>query len=210
MTKRLLLILALMLAPLGGSAVVASAQTAVAPPAVTASDRIIGRADAPVTVIEYASLVCSHCGDWHRTVYPEFKRQFIDTGRARLVFRDLPTQPAPVAARAAGIARCAAPNRFYDVIGAFFHGHEALFAGGPVPTWYASGVAVSGRTQAEIDACLAEPARLEGLRASIAGATAAGVVGTPTFFVNGRRVADSSLTGLTAAITPLLPPARRR
>jgi protein-disulfide isomerase len=205
MLKRLILTLALAVAPMA-----AVAQTPAAPPAVTSSDRIMGRADAPVTVIEYASLVCSHCGDWHRTVYPEFKRQFIDTGRVRLVFRDLPTPPAPVAARAAGIARCAAPDRFYDVIGAFFHGHEALFAGGPVPTWYASGVAVSGRTQAEIDACLADPATLEGLRASIAGATAAGVAGTPTFFVNGRRVADISLAGLSAAINPSPTPVRRR
>lgn len=205
MLKSLFLTVALALAPMA-----AVAQTPAAPPAVTASDRIMGQANAPVTVIEYASLVCSHCGDWHRTVYPDFKRQFIDTGRVRLVFRDLPTAPAPVAARAAGIARCAAPSRFYEVIGAFFRGQEALFAGGPVAPWFASGVAASGRTQAQIDACLADPATLEGLRASITGATAAGVEGTPAFFVNGRRVADISLAGLTAAITPSPTPARRR
>ncbi|WP_269516101.1 thioredoxin domain-containing protein [Brevundimonas subvibrioides] len=205
MIRRLFLILALALAPIS-----AAAQTTAAPPAVTASDRIMGRANAPVTVIEYASLVCSHCGEWHSTVYPEFKRQFIDTGRVRLVFRDLPTAPAPVAARAAGIARCAVPARFYDVLDAFFDGQDALFAGGAVATWYASGIAASGRTQAQIDACLADPATLAGVRASVTGAMAAGVEGTPTFFVNGRRVADSSLTGLTAAITPLLAPARRR
>ena len=205
MLRALILIAALAFAPIA-----ASAQTAAAPPAVTRTDRILGRADAPVTLIEYASLVCSHCGDWHRTVYPEFKRRFIDTGRVRMVFRDFPTQPVPVAARASGIARCAAPARFYDVIDTLFDGQEALFAGGPAAPWYASGVAASGRTQAQIDACLADPATLEALRASITGATAAGVEGTPSFFVNGRRVADSSLNGLTAAITPLLPRSRRR
>lgn len=205
MLKTLILIAALALTPR-----VAAAQTTAAPPAVTSTDRILGRENAPVTVIEYASLVCSHCGEWHKDVYPEFKRRFVDTGRVRLVFRDLPTQPAPIAARAAGIARCAAPERFYAVVDAFFDGQEALFAGGPVAPWYASGVAASGRTQAQIDACLANPATLEGLRTSITGATAAGVEGTPTFFVNGRRVTDSSLTGLTAAITPLLPRPRRR
>lgn len=205
MLRRLLLISALLLAPIG-----AVAQTTVAPPAVSSSDRIMGRANAPVTVIEYASLVCSHCGDWHRTVYPDFKRQFIDTGRVRLVFRDLPTAPVPVAARAAGIARCAVPTRFYDVIGALYRGQEALFAGGPTAPWYASGVAVSGRTQAQIDACLADPATLERLRASIVGANSAGAGSTPTFFVNGRMVADRSLAGLTAAINPPPTPARRR
>ena len=61
------------------------------PPAVTAADRFVGRADAPVTVVEYASFACSHCADWHLVVYPEFKRRFIDTGQVRLVFRNLPT-----------------------------------------------------------------------------------------------------------------------
>ena len=91
--RRSLLILALaLLAP----AVVASASgtdTAAArqtlAPA-TAADRSIGRADAPVTVIEYASFSCHHCADWHRYVYPTFKTRFIDTGQVRLVFRNLP------------------------------------------------------------------------------------------------------------------------
>ncbi|AQR62588.1 thioredoxin [Brevundimonas sp. LM2] len=203
--RALILSIGLLLAPLSAPAQTPVPAESAGPPAVSAGDRVMGRADAPVTVIEYASLVCSHCGDWHRTVYPELKRRFIDTGQVRLVFRDYPTSPAPVAARAAGIARCAAPDRFYAVIGTFFDGHEALFAGGPVPAWLASGVAASGKTQAEIDACLADPATLNGLRASMTGATAAGVEGTPSFFVNGRAAPDRSIEGLTAAITPLLP-----
>jgi protein-disulfide isomerase len=197
--RALLLGLVLMAAPL-----TASAQSA-APPAVTSADRILGRADAPVTVIEYASFVCSHCAHWHTDILPAFKARFIDTGQVRLVFRDLPTSPIQVGARAAGIGRCAAPSRFFDVASALMTGQAALIDGGPVADWYADAIAVSGKTQAQIDACLADPETLAGIRAEIAGATAAGVNGTPSFFVNGRRVTDGSLEGLSAAIQPLLP-----
>jgi protein-disulfide isomerase len=197
----LTLVAAPMIAPV--AAAQTAAQTAAGLPPVTAADRVLGRADAPVTVVEYASFVCSHCADWHTTVYPEFKRRFIDTGQARLVFRDLPTAPAQVGATAAGIARCAAPERFYDVASTLMTGQKAIIDGGPIAAWYADAVAASGKTQAEIDACLADPATLAGLRASISGATSAGVQGTPTFFVNGRMISNSSLEGLSAAIQPL-------
>lgn len=173
-------------------------------PPVTSADRILGRADAPVTVVEYGSFTCSHCGDWHETVYPGFKARFVDTGRVRFVFRDLPTPPVQVAAQAAGIARCAAPERFFDVADALFDGQAALFDGAPVANWFASGIAASGRSQAQIEACLSDPATLNALRAGIGAANAAGVNSTPTFFVNGRRVDDNSLEGLSAAIQPLL------
>lgn len=200
MIRSLLLMLALVAAPLS-----ASAQTASGLPAVSAADRVLGRADAPVTVIEYASFVCNHCANWHTTVLPSFKARFIDTGQVRLVYRNLPTPPAQVAARAAGIARCAVPARFFDVASSFMTGQQAIIDGAPLADWYAAGVAASGRTEAQIDACLADPATLNGIRAEVAGASAAGVQGTPSFFVNGRAVADTSLAGLSAAIQPLLP-----
>lgn len=189
-------------ASLAVAPVLAQAQAAL--PAVTAADRVLGRADAPVTVIEYASFTCSHCGDWHRTVYPAFKARFVDTGQVRLVLRDLPTPPVQVAAQAAGIARCAVPERFYDVASALMNGQQALFDGAPVETWFGAAIQASGRSEAEIETCLADPETLNGIRASISGATAAGVQGTPTFFVNGRRISDSSLEGLAAAIQPLV------
>lgn len=188
----------------GAAPVAATAQTT-PPPAVTVDDRILGRADAPVTVIEYASFTCSHCADWHTMVLPSFKTEFIDTGRVRLVFRNLPTAPTQVAARAAGVGRCAAPDRFFEVAASLMHGQSALFTGAPVQGWLNNAVAVSGRTPAQMDACLADPATLTNLRAEIAGAQAAGVQGTPSFFVNGRPVADTSLEGLSAAIRPLSP-----
>lgn len=175
------------------------------PPPVSAADRVLGRADAPVTVIEYASLVCSHCAQWHLEVLPAFRARFIDTGQVRLAYRDLPTPPAQVSAAAAGLTRCAAPGRAFDVVRALMTGQAALFEGGDLEVWFGQGIAASGRTEAEVAACVAEPATLAALRADVAAAQAAGVDGTPAFFVNGRRVQDHSLEGLAAAIEPLLP-----
>lgn len=173
-------------------------------PAVTAADRVLGRADAPVTVIEYASFTCSHCADWTNDVLPTFKARYIDTGKVKLVFRDLPTQPAQIAATAAGIARCAAPDKFFDVAHHFMAGQAAAFAANNARDWYMGAIAVSGRTQPQIEACLADPATQQALQSSVEGAVAAGVEGTPSFFVNGKRVADHSLETLSAAIDPLL------
>ena len=174
------------------------------PPAVTAADRFVGRADAPVTVVEYASFACSHCADWHLVVYPEFKRRFIDTGQVRLVFRNLPTAPADLAVAAAALAHCAAPERFYEVAGTLMRGQRAVLNGGDQAVWFASAVGVSGRTRAEIDACVARPATRAAIERDIDGAIAAGVDSTPTLFVNGRQVMDRSLGGLDALITPLV------
>ena len=180
----------------------ASATAAV--PAVTAADRVLGRADAPVTVIEYASFTCSHCAHWTNDVLPQFKARYIDTGKVRLVFRDLPTQPVQVAATAAAIGRCAAPDRFFDVAHHFMAGQAAAFASGNARDWYMGGIAASGRTQPQIEACLADPATQQGLQRDIEGAIAAGVEGTPTFFVNGTRLTDHSIETLSTAIDPLL------
>ena len=69
-----------------------------------ADDMAIGRADAPVTVIEYASVTCPHCARWHTQVFPEFKRRYVDTGQVRFIFREMPTGPVEVVR---GIVRAA-------------------------------------------------------------------------------------------------------
>ena len=201
--RRSLLILALaLLAPAVAASASGSdsarAQQALAP--VTAADRSIGRADAPVTVVEYASFACNHCADWHRFVYPAFKTRFIDTGQVRLVFRNLPTLPEEMSLPGAALARCAAPERFFDVASALMLGQDAVFRGGTREDWYAPAIAVSGRTQAQIEACAATPATRAAINRDIDSALAAGVDSTPSFFVNGRRVTDRSLGGLEVAI----------
>ncbi len=202
-SRRSLLILALaLLAPAVGASAsgagAAAARQSLAP--VTAADRAIGRNDAPVTVVEYASFACNHCGDWHRFVYPGFKARFIDTGQVRFVFRNLPTSPEAMSLPGAALALCAAPERFFDVASALMLGQDAVFRGGTREDWYAPAIAVSGRTQAQLTACAATPATRAAINRDIESAEAAGATTTPAFFVNGRRVTDRSLGGLEVAI----------
>lgn len=197
--RRFLLILALAAAaPLATASAPAVATEQVAP--VTAADRSIGRADAPVTVIEYGSFSCHVCADWHELVYPAFKARFIDTGQVRFVFRNLPTPPEQMSLPAHALARCAAPARFFDVAASLMHGQAAVLRGGTLDAWYAPAIAASGRTRAQIDACAATPATQAAINRDIDSAIAADATTTPAFFVNGRRVTDRSLGGLEVAI----------
>lgn len=188
------------------TAAVAGPATAAVLPPVTAQDNILGRVDAPVTVVEYASFTCPHCADFHTQVLPAFKAKYIDTGKVRLVYRNLPTPPANLAEAAAGVALCAAPGRFFDVAEAFMSHQSTLPTTGARP-WFDAAVVASGKTRDQIGACLQNPATQATLQAQIDGAAAAEVEGTPTLFVNGRRLTDHSLEALSDAVDPLL---RRR
>ncbi|CAN5214741.1 DsbA family protein [soil metagenome] len=201
--RRLFLIVLLALTPAFALASASQAQTL---PPVTAADRVLGQADAPVTVVEYASFVCPHCAHWQATVFPEFKSRFIDTGKVKLVFRDLPTSPQNVASAAAMVGRCAAPGRFFAVAASFFAGQPALIAGGDGRVWFDNAIAQSGQTKEQMQACFADPARSVALTADINAAVAAGVNGTPTFFVNGKALAgDTDIEALATAIAAATP-----
>ncbi|HEV2082018.1 MAG TPA: DsbA family protein [Brevundimonas sp.] len=181
----------------------AAAQVAAVPP-VAAGERVLGRADAPVTVIEYASFTCPHCAQWSHDVLPAFKARWIDTGKVRLVYRDLPTPPADPAVLAAKLSRCVAPDRAFPVIEQLFAQQGAARLMRWPQGWFVNAVEIGGRPPQQIIDCVEDPATEAALNADIEAAQAAGVAGTPTFFVDGARVADPTLAGLAAVIDPLL------
>src|SRR5947199_3127821 len=82
-------------------------------------DEIQGQADAPVTIVEYASMTCPHCSHFHETTYPELKKKYIDTGKVRFIFREFPLDP--LAAAGSMLARCAGGDKYFPMI-------ESLFA----------------------------------------------------------------------------------
>lgn len=169
-----------------------------------ASDRVLGRADAPITIIEYASFTCSHCATFANTVLPEIKAQYIDTGKAKLIFRDLPTAPVQVSQIAAAIARCAAPGHFFPVAEHLMHDQSKAFESGEIGDWFKQAISLSGRTEEQIGACVSAPGMKAGIESDTQSAIAVGVTGTPALFVNGRRVANPTLEGMTEAIAPLV------
>lgn len=191
--RALIALLAVAWLPLAGASAAQSRD-------VQPGDMTLGRADAPVTVVEYASVTCGHCANWHTTVYPEFKRRFIDTGRVRFVFRELPTQPEALAIGGFTLARCAPANRYFDVISDLMSEQREIFA----DPWNRL-VAIGGRhgvSEAQFQACLNDTAAMDALNARVDAALARGVRGTPTFYVNGQQAAvgDASIAVLEAAI----------
>src|SRR5947208_16429695 len=82
----------------------------------TAQDRVLGKADAPITIVEYASLTCPHCAHFEKEVLPKLKEKWIDSGKAKLILRDFPLDEPAI--RAAMVARCAPAERFYPLVDA--------------------------------------------------------------------------------------------
>src|SRR3546814_6389823 len=85
-------------------------------------DRILGKDTAPVTIIEYASLTCGHCAAFHRDTLPQVKAEWIDSGRARLVFRHYPLDQ--LALRAAAAANCVQGAAFFGFMDVLFKNQE--------------------------------------------------------------------------------------
>jgi len=85
-------------------------------------DRAFGSDDAPVTIIEYASMTCDHCAAFHAKVLPDVKKELVDTGKARLIYRDMPWDK--FALKAAKLARCAPPEKYFELVETIFSSHD--------------------------------------------------------------------------------------
>src|SRR6185503_2006793 len=95
-------------------------------------DLVLGKADAPVTIIEYASMTCPHCANFHKTTYPALKTKYIDTGKVRFIFREFPLDELAVAA--AMLARCADQNeRSMALIDVLFASQDKWAVRQPLP-----------------------------------------------------------------------------
>jgi protein-disulfide isomerase len=180
----------------------ADAQTVLA---LSKDNRILGNPDAPITIIEYASLTCPHCAHFTNEVLPELKKKWIDTGKAKLVLRDYPLDEP--ALRAAMIARCAPPDRYYAYIDTFFGAQEKWVTAHDYRDALARLVKLGGMSREEFDNCLKNTA-LENkiVEGRLVASKELDVNSTPTFFINGTKFTgaptveefDKALSGLAA------------
>ncbi|WP_029075724.1 DsbA family protein [Kaistia adipata] len=149
-------------------------------------DNILGDANAPITVVEYMSLTCSHCKHFHDTTWKPLKEKYIDTGKVRFILRDFPLDPL---ATAAIMLAHAAPNgKFFEMVDLLFDQQEKwAFVDDPVSALLAIAKQV-GFTQETFELTLKNQALLDGVNAvKERGASQFGVNSTPTFFINGAR-----------------------
>jgi len=150
-------------------------------------DRILGKADAPITIVEYASLTCPHCAAFARDTLPKIKAEWIDPGKAKLVFRDFPLDGSAV--KASVLARCAPPEKFYGFIDVLFSSQES-WARNPDPTPGLARIAkLGGMSEEQLNACMADNALQDKVLASrLTAEKEYKVESTPTFFINGTKL----------------------
>jgi protein-disulfide isomerase len=169
----------------------------------------LGRAGAPVTVTEYASVTCSHCADWDAQVWPGFKAKYVDTGKVRYELKEMLTPPAQLSAAGWMLARCAGPDKSLSVVKAFYRAQAEMAQAPDVRAVLLRIGQQAGMTRPQVAACLNDKAALAALNKRVEAAVQRGVDRTPLFFFNGRKhEGDITLAGLDAALQPLL--ARRR
>jgi protein-disulfide isomerase len=155
---------------------------------------------AAVTVVEYASVTCGACAAWNTQVWPDFKAKYVDTNRVRYVFREYPTPPADVATAGFLIARCAGEDQYFNVVHAIMDSQREWSAGTPPRQSLVRIAHEAGLSDAEFQACVTDREAIAAFEQRVQAARAEGVSGTPTFFINGERVTDVSLEGLSAVI----------
>jgi protein-disulfide isomerase len=161
-----------------------------------------GKAEAPATIVEYASMTCSHCAAFHKDVWPALKAKYVETGKAKFVLREFPLDPLAIAAFM--LARCAGPEKRDAVVDRLFDRQaDWAFAEDPLPRLKAE-VQAAGVPEAEIDACLKNQKLLDQVKAVRAVASQKlGVNSTPTFFVSGKRLAgEQSLDSFDRILAP--------
>jgi protein-disulfide isomerase len=154
-------------------------------------EMVMGKTDAPITMVEYASMTCGHCANFHNKVLPLIKEKYIDSGKVRLVMREFPLDN--LAAIASMAARCAGEGKSLPLISAMFAKQEdwAFVRPDPRPALF-NIVKQAGFTQDSYDKCITDQKMLDDI-VSIRERAAEqfGVDATPSFFINGKRFTGS-------------------
>ena len=167
-------------------------------------DVSLGSDEAPVTIIEYASITCTHCKHFHETVFPVIQEQ-IDSGNVKFIFRELPTAPKVVAMAGFSAARCAGRDQYYPMLDAFFASQEKILKSardGKAKAELKSIAAAYGLNGADFETCVRDEAVYDTIVSMIETGNKLGVTSTPTLYMNGELLgaAAYSADGIKALI----------
>ncbi|MCF6220199.1 MAG: DsbA family protein [Robiginitomaculum sp.] len=169
------------------------------------TDHALGSVDAPITVVEYASVTCGACANWHTTVWPDFQTKYVDTGKVRFIYREFPTGNVSLANVGHLLANCAGPDKFFGMISVQMkRQNQILSAGRNVKAEYVALAKSAGMTEADFDACMSNQEQTERLQSVLDGGVNAGVNGTPTFFVNGKKEQIFTIEDFDKTFAPIL------
>jgi len=149
-------------------------------------DKVLGNPDAPVEIIEYASMTCPHCASFHETVFPALKEEYIDTGKVRFVLREFPFDP--LAAAVFMLARCS-DDKYYDVVDLFFETQRQWAVREGALKEIRALAKQAGFSDEAFQKCLTDQQLLDGINAvKDRGASEFGVNATPTILIDGTKL----------------------
>ena len=149
-------------------------------------DRVLGDPNAPVEIIEYSSLTCSHCRNFHLNVLPELKKIYIDTGKVKMVYRDFPFDRFGL--MAAVLARCAPPKRYFQFLDVLFE-NQLRWSRDPNPGAALVRIGkLGGLSEDDFQACMDNKPLVEGvIQMRLDANKRFDVTATPTFVINGDK-----------------------
>ncbi len=163
---------------------------AAAEPPYAAGEMALGAKDAPVTVIEYASMTCPHCANFHMGNFKALKAKYVDTGKMRLIFREFPFDP--VALQAAMLARCAGEKHYFGMLNVLFK-NQSKWAKAANPQQALAKLArLGGFTEARFQACMGNQILVDLiLQNRLTGSQKFDINSTPSFIVNGVKTSGN-------------------
>lgn len=163
-------------------------------------DMILGDPEAPIEIIEYASMTCPHCATFHNDTLPQLKAEWIDTGRARLIFREFPLDRLAVVASA--VARCSGPDHYFGFIDVLFETQSTWARAEDPVEAIKQIVRMGGLDPAMVDTCMADSAVIDGIIATrLHGEQNYEIKSTPSIIIDGElHAGDMSYEELDAML----------
>jgi protein-disulfide isomerase len=152
----------------------------------SSKDTGLGDPNAPVTLIEYASLGCPICAAFHKSVFPKFKAAYIDTGKVYYIYREFPIGKSSAAAAQA--ARCVPEKHYFRINNKFMANRGRWNGREPNPDLLYKIVQDTGLSRAAFDSCMANQKTSEEITRVKQRGREFGIKGTPTFFINGQHI----------------------
>lgn len=163
-------------------------------------DMVMGDPNAPVTLIEYASVTCPACLGFHDTVMPTIKEDYIETGKVKFIFREFPTPPQNVAIAGFALARCAGPENYYDVLDDLFANQSGILAaarqGAVIPALKAVGERHGIHGDAAFEDCINNSAIRQDIADIILSGDDYQITSTPSLILQGHKL-DNSMQSRT-------------
>ncbi len=152
-----------------------------------ADQKVLGDPGARVTIIEFASLSCPHCAEFHKTRFDWLKENYIDTGKVRFIFRDFPlNRPALLGSM---VAHCAEPSKYFAYLSLLFKNQEKWAFSQPVEEQLVKLARVSGMGQEKLLNCLQDEALAERIiQSRLESQNTYNIESTPSFLVGDQLI----------------------